>query len=63
MLYSLANLEIKELKMLRELEHAIGKNILAFSRHDVKFPYLTAVQLEKIKKLEEQLGLILIATE
>lgn len=63
MLYSLSNLEMKDLNTLRQLEHAMGKSILAFSSHNVRLADLTPEQLNSVKKVEEELGLILIVTD
>lgn len=63
MLYSLSNLESKDLNSLIQLENTLGKSILAFSGHKIKLAELSEKQLESVKKLEEELGIVLIVTD
>ncbi len=61
MLCSFAAIEDDKLKPLQELENDLGRTLLAFSCHEAKPAELTPDQLEKIKKLEQRLGLVVVA--
>ena len=63
MLCSLSNqLESEHLKVIKDLEQELGTPLLAFScQGELKPAEVTGNQLDKIKALEGQLGLSLVA--
>jgi len=61
MMCSLASLEAKDLKAIQSLETELGKPLLAVSWHDVRAAALKDDQVAKIKKLEADLGVCLVA--
>jgi len=63
MMCSLASLEPKNLKAIQSLEKELGRPLLAFSCHDVRAAELKADQLARIRNLEAQLGVYLVAIQ
>ena len=61
MVCSLASLAAKDLKAIQSLETELGKPLLAFSCHDVRAAALKDDQLAKLRKLETDLGVYLVA--
>ena len=63
MMCSLASLEPKNLKAIQSLEKELGKPLLAFSCYDVGAAELKADQLARVRKLEAELGVYLVAVQ
>lgn len=63
MLWSLASLEGNEVEAINSLEEELEVNLLAFSGHEVELEDLSDEGLDKIKDLEEDLGVSLIAVK
>lgn len=63
MMCSLARLEPKNLKTIQSLEKELGKPLLAFSCHDVSAAELQNDQLARIRKLETELNVYLVAVQ
>jgi len=61
MLASLSKLNSDSLESIQKLEGELGKKILAFSTYDLEPAKISEGQLTKIKQLEEELGLALVA--
>jgi hypothetical protein len=51
----------KELGEIKALEQEIGQTVLAFSCHEVGAAALDEGQLERLRQLEERLGVSLVA--
>jgi hypothetical protein len=58
---SLSKLGEPELKKIHALEGDLNRPLLAFSCYDVKPADVTEEELSRIKELEKQLGLSLLA--
>ncbi len=63
MMCSLASLEPKNLKAIQSLEKELGKPLLAFSCHDVDAAELKDDQVARIRKLETELNVYLVAVQ
>ena len=64
MLCSLSNkLNEDSLKLIQNLEKEIGKALLAFNCHDIKPSNLSEKELSKIRKLENDLSISLVAVD
>jgi hypothetical protein len=64
MLCSLSNkLNEDSLKLIQNLEKEIGKALLAFNCHDIKPSSLSEKELSKIRKLENDLSISLVAVD
>ncbi len=50
-------------RKISTLEKDLGKILLAFRCHDLKPSELSASELEKIKEVERQLGISLVAVD
>jgi hypothetical protein len=63
MMCSLARLEPKTLNAIQSLEKELGRPLLAFSCHDVSAAELKDDQLARIRKLETELNIYLVAVQ
>jgi hypothetical protein len=63
MLCSLSKLEQKDVDRIKALESDLDKTILAFSCHDLSPSSLDGGNLEKIKTLEKEMGISLVAVD
>ena len=64
MMCNLASLEAKDLRAIQSLETELGKPLLAVVCHDdVRTAALKDDQLAKIRKLEADLGVYLVAIQ
>ena len=64
MMCSLATKVTEEsIKAINALEKDLGKTLLAFQCHDLKPSELSAQELEKIRKIETELGVALVAVD
>ena len=63
MLCSLSKLDNNQLGQIESLEKELGKNILSFTCHDIEPAELGGDELEKIKSLENNLGVSLVAVK
>ena len=61
MICSYPSIDEKKLKNLQQLENETGCTLLALSCQDMKPAQLTSEQLERIKSLEEELGIVVLA--
>ncbi|MFO7963303.1 MAG: hypothetical protein R6U50_05220 [Desulfobacterales bacterium] len=61
MLCSLSNLKETDVKNITELEKALGKTLLAYSCHDIQLAELNEEELNRIKNLEQKMGISLVA--
>ncbi len=61
MLWSTANLDEYKLKAIKSLEERLRKPVLAFSSLDVDPDNLNEDELIRIKELEDELGVALVA--
>ncbi len=61
MLWSIANLDEYKLKAIKSLEERLRKPVLAFSPLDVDPDNLNEDELIRIKELEDELGVALVA--
>jgi hypothetical protein len=61
MMCNLSALKSEELLRINELEKELGTPLLAFSCRELKPGEVSQDQLEKIKALETQLGMSLVA--
>lgn len=61
MLYPLAALEAEKLNAIQTLEKSIGSPILALAEVDAQNADLPQDQLQMLKDLEEELGIVLVA--
>ncbi len=51
------------IKAINDLETELGKTLLAFQCHDLKPSELSARELEKIRQIENELGVSLVAVD
>ena len=51
------------IKAINALEEDLGKTLLAFQCHDLKPSELSEQELEKIRKIENELGVSLVAVD
>jgi hypothetical protein len=63
MMCSYASLDGGQLEALQSLEKKLGKVLLAFSCRDVNAEKLSDEELAELKKVEEKLGLALVAVK
>jgi hypothetical protein len=63
MLWSYSKIDEAKVKTIEELEKKLGVTLLAFSGQDIKNAELTATDLEAIEKVENELGLSLVAVK
>lgn len=63
MLCQLSKLDDNALKSIRDLESEIGKPLISYSCHNVDIANLKDDDLEKIKKLEKELSVSLVAVK
>lgn len=64
MLCSLSNkISEDKLKSIQNLEKEIGRALLAFNCHDIKPAKLSETELSKIRKLENDLSVSLVAVD
>ena len=64
MLCSLAtNVGTKEIEAMGTLEKELGTHLLAYSCHDYAPAEISGDQIEKIKKLESEIGMVLVAVK
>ncbi len=61
MICSYAPMDEKKLDSLKHLEKELGQTLLAYSCHDMKPAELTPEQVERLKKVEEELGVVIVA--
>ncbi|QVL36045.1 hypothetical protein [Aminirod propionatiphilus] len=61
MICSYAGMEGKKLEALQSAEKDLGRTLLAFSCQDLKPAPLSEEQLEHIKALEKELGVVVVA--
>ena len=61
MLYPLASLEAEKLNAIQDLEKSIGGPIVALAEIDAQSAELQQDKLQKLKALEEELGVVLVA--
>lgn len=61
MLYPLALLEAEKLNAIQDLEKSIGGPIVALAEIDAQSAELPQDKLQKLKALEEELGVVLVA--
>lgn len=57
------NVGTTQLDAIRALEKQLGTTLLAYGCHEVQPAKPTDQQLAEIKKLEEKLGVVLVAVE
>ena len=63
MLYACTNMEREQLGALQALEQEIGKTLIALTPIDSGPAEVAEPELDKIKALEERLGVLLVAVE
>ena len=63
MLCSLSDLDSSKLTEIQSLEKELGKTLLSFSCHDIKPDEIQENDLERIKTLEQKLGVSLVAVK
>ncbi|MEQ9364824.1 MAG: hypothetical protein RIF32_11295 [Leptospirales bacterium] len=63
MLYNVSKLEAEKLAAVQQLEKDLGKTFLAFTPYDLKPADLSDAELARIKILEKQLSVSLVAVE
>jgi hypothetical protein len=61
MLCSLSDLDTSKLAEIQSLEKELDKTLLSFSCHDINPDEIQEDALEKIKTLEQRLGVSLVA--
>lgn len=61
MLYPLASLEAEKLTAIQDLEKSIGGPVVALAEVEARTADLPQDQLQKLKELEEELGVVLVA--
>ena len=61
MLCSIAELEVVGIEAVRSLEEKLGKMILALNCHEIKADTMTDKELAQLQRLEEKLGITLVA--
>jgi len=61
MICSYAPMDEKKLDSLQRLEEEMGQTLLAYSCHNMKPAELTPEQVERLKKVEEELGVVIVA--
>lgn len=61
MLYPIATLETDTLSAIQDLEQELGSPVVALAEVDVTSAELGAEKLKKLRALEDELGLVLVA--
>ncbi|EBA15266.1 hypothetical protein RSK20926_16457 [Roseobacter sp. SK209-2-6] len=61
MLYPLAALEAEKLSAIQDLEKSIGGPVVALAEVEARTADLPQEQLQRLKDLEEELGIVLVA--
>ena len=61
MLYSYAHLTADQLNAIQSLEKDVGQPLIAMSGQDVDAAKVDQSNLDRIKALEEELGIVLVA--
>lgn len=63
MLYNVSKLEAEQLAAIQKLEKDLGRTFLAFTPYDLQPADLSDEELAKIKALESELSISLVAVE
>lgn len=63
MLWSYSKIDDAKVKAIEKLEKKLNVTLLAFSGQDIKNAELTSQDLAEIKKIEDDLGLSLVAVK
>ena len=63
MVCTLSNLNGKQLREIRNLENELGRPLLAFSCFELQPAQLDADSVQRIQRLERELGVALLAVE
>ncbi|MCL5024373.1 MAG: hypothetical protein M1497_13605 [Nitrospirae bacterium] len=63
MLCTVATLDGEKLRTVQSLEKELGKTLLAFSCRDIGVTPLNDDEIARIKRIEEQLGVALVAVK
>lgn len=63
MLFNISKLEAEKLAAIQKLEQDLGKTFLAFTPYDLKPAALNDEELARIKALENELSLSIVAVE
>jgi len=63
MLYSLSNLDEKDLQAVQNLEKELGSPLLALSGVPVRGAEVSEDKLRKLQALEKKLGIVLVAVK
>lgn len=61
MLCAYSSLNEKHLEAIHALEKDLGRQLLAFSCHDMAPAKLSETDLARVQKLETELGIVLVA--
>jgi hypothetical protein len=61
MLCAYSSLSEEQLGTIHTLEKDLGRQLLAFSCHDMAPARLSEAELARIQKLEKELGIVLVA--
>ncbi len=61
MICAYVSMEEKKLNALQNLEKEIGQTLLAFNCHEMQPAQLTEEQIERIKAMEKELGVVIVA--
>jgi hypothetical protein len=61
MLFTMANLDQKQLEAVQSLEKKLGKTVIAFSGKDLNATQLKDDELAQIREAEKQLKVALVA--
>ncbi len=61
MLCAYSSLKEEQLQSIHQLERDLGRQLLAFSCHDLNPAQLSEGDLDKVQKLEKELGIVLVA--
>ena len=62
-MYSYAKLTQEQVDKIRRFESETGKRVLVFEEHQVHPDQLDEQELQKLKSLEKELGLVVVAIE
>ncbi|MCR9140644.1 MAG: hypothetical protein NXI24_00115 [bacterium] len=63
MLYNVSKLDANKLEAVQRLEKDLGKTFIAFTPYDLKPADLSEAELARIKKLEDELSVSLVAVQ
>lgn len=61
MVCTLSNLNEEQLREIQDLENELGRSLLAFSCFDLQPAHLDAGSVQRIQRLEKDLGVALMA--